>query len=215
MKYLLSLLLSFSLLSSSYAAVAVGTNSGFIEQGSEPGGDPSGTNRGIDAYAVAQEDTAPAGSPTVVQIMWWCAYHTDGGATWDAGLYDDDGGAPNLPDALLGSTTTHAVGAGGAWKDNGSCSWAMTGGQIHWPAVRVNNTTGTGTDRNSSGQSAYDIRTVDFANPWGDNDVWAYDLAICGIYTTGATPARRIMIISKEYNPAFGVNVLGNELSTM
>ncbi len=168
------------------AAVALGTNAGFVA--SAPVADPDGSNAIRDSQAVAQKHTTPAGATTITEVGWWCDTATEA-ANFEVGIYDHNS-TSDAPFTLLYSEKTNAKGTDAGWKVRSGLNWSISGSTIYWIAFQLDGTatstntnfTATGSTRSSrdSGASTLDDPTWNPAHVESATNTFA----VYAVYTT-------------------------------
>lgn len=192
----LSIIITVFMAQVCFAALAIGTNAGFVS--SAPSADPSGGGGAvtIDGYDIATKDTSPAGNNQITSIGWWVdAVATDG--NYEVGIYSHDA-TNDKPNLILAVARTNAVGSsGGVWK-NGTVSYTLTASTAYWVAVQTDAVTGnTQTDRSATavGRQSYYSGSSTLPDSWQATSTESTRIyAIYAVYSA-VTSTRRIMII--------------------
>ena len=157
------------------------------------------------------KDLAGSGETTIIAIGWWCNEATEE-ANYSVGIYDDDN---NSPDVLLYSDTTNAKGTTSGWKEASVSSWSITENNKYWIAIALADTSSTTSTDYGSGPDG----TANAGRQTGTGDTLPEPFtgslytAIYAIYAKvagGGAPSSQVIIIA-EYNPAFGVNIIGRK----
>lgn len=151
------------------AAVALGTNAGFVS--SSPTADPGGTGDYADNSALAVKDTAPPTATTVTEIGWWCDNATQE-TNYEVGIYTWDAGNTRPGSLIAGASLTNAKGTGAGWKKVTGLSIAVTAGTAYAIAVQIDDTsTTTNLDFSASAGNTLNYKdgATTFTDPWGAN----------------------------------------------
>lgn len=158
-------------------SVVLGTNAGFVT--TAPVADPTGALLTLDNAARSLKHTTPAGTSKIVKVGW---YHsgTSTAGDYEIGLYAHNEGT-DKPAALLYSTTPVTSGTTEGWKTQ-VVDWAVNPSTIYWLAVQLDAVSGDSKIdyESSGGRSSIDVGINTLQNPWVDDAMYSYILALYG-----------------------------------
>ena len=170
--------------------VVKGTNAGFVTEA--PIADPGGFPLACYARAIAIKDVSPAGAGKVTEIGWWCDDAPED-VNFEVAIYNHDVGN-DLPEDIVGSDKTNALGAEAGWKRVTGLNIVIIGGTIYWLAVQVDFISdATKIDYTSDGErsSTDDTASTTLTDPWSHTaDAFSSIKAIYAVYEAEAPPVR-------------------------
>ena len=163
-------------------ALVLGTNCGFVTVA--PVADPNGSNVGGDSAARAHKCTTPAGISKITEVGWWHDDYTAG--PYQLCLYSHNAGT-DLPDALLYSTDQANCGSAPGWEVD-EVDWDVGPETVYWLALQIDGVTGdVRYDYEATGgRASIDVAISAPQNPWVNDAILEYILAIYGVVSEAA-----------------------------
>jgi len=191
-------------------AVALGTNSGFLE--TSPTADPYGTAISVDNVGIAVKDTSPATAVKVTEIGWWCNNATEE-ANFDVALYDHNTGSDKPGNVVCSIEADNAKGTDAGWKKVTGLNITINSSTIYWVGVQLDDTpTATQGDYTTVGSPARDSwepQETALEDPWyPDSGQYANDTDAIYAVWEGGTPPSTAINIGDSWKTVSGANVL-------
>ncbi len=165
--------------------VVLGTNAGFVT--TAPTSDPTGTESGIDTFAMAMKLIAPSNAVKITEMGWYCQNATQA-SNYDIGIYSHNE-TDNEPEARL-AVATAAKGTTAGWK-TAAIDVDLIPGNTYWLAIQVDDTA-TQTKMDFTSDAAvrkailYPTQTT-LPSPWGTSNEFASTLQIISVYVLYVT----------------------------
>lgn len=148
------------------AAVAIGTNAGFLS--AAPTDNPGGSDLSMSGRCRVLKMTSPSDATGVTEIGWYVGGNNGNAYTFDAGLYSHDAGN-NRPSALLGQGSAASSNATG-WRAVTGLTITVTGSTVYWGAIQSDAGTAAPTIDYSTitgERSSVKTTQTQLEDPWG------------------------------------------------